>query len=414
MNNSLHNRLPFHYGWVIVGTGMLAIMAGLGLGRFSLGMLLPSMGQTLSLSYSEMGFVSTGNFIGYLLSVFGSGYLAARFGSSRVIVSGLALVGISMLLISRAGGFPTLLVLYFLTGIGSGAANIPTMALVSAWFSRTVRGRAAGFIVIGSGFAIILTGIVIPRINAYVGAEGWRVNWALLGALVMLVAVVARWLLRDKPEALGLSPVGSDRVAKRVMASDDASVRERRNKVIHLGALYFLFGLTYVIYVTFIVTSMVRDRGFAEGAAGTFWMWIGVLSLLSGPVFGTISDRFGRRTGFMLVFACHGISYLLAALPGTPGSNLLLYLSVGFFGIAAWSIPSIMAAAVGDYVGATRAPQVFGLVTFIFAIGQITGPAIAGMLADKTGTFSASFLMAAGFAALAVALSAALRKAKEV
>ncbi|MFC1770010.1 MFS transporter, partial [Nitrospirota bacterium] len=141
--------------------------------------------------------------------------------------------------------------------------------------------------------------------------------------------------------------------------------------------------------------------------AGGFWMWIGVLSLLSGPVFGTLSDKLGRKVGFMLVFACQGTAYTLAAM---GGGTWVLYLSVGLFGVAAWSIPSIMAAAVGDFVGAKRTPQAFGTVTFIFALGQITGPAIAGELAEYTGSFSSSFLMAAAMAGVAIALSATLKK----
>jgi MFS family permease len=69
-----------------------------------------------------------------------------------------------------------------------------------------------------------------------------------------------------------------------------------------------------------------------------------------------------------------------------------------------------MAAAVGDYVGAHRAGQAFGLVTFIFGFGQISGPAIAGLLAERTGSFSGSFYMAAVFAAAAIVLTAFLKK----
>ena len=52
----------------------------------------------------------------------------------------------------------------------------------------------------------------------------------------------------------------------------------------------------------------------------------------------------------MIVFSLQAVSYLLIAtrLPG-----LFLYLSIGFYGLVAWSIPSIMAAAIGDYIGPT-------------------------------------------------------------
>ena len=143
--------LPVHYGWVIVGTGTLCIFASLGLGRFALGMLLPSMSETLNLSYAQMGFISTANFSGYLVSVLVSGFWAVRLGSRMLIVISLVVIGVSMILISRAESFLYLLFLYTLTGIGSGASNVPMMGLVANWFARKIRGRAAGFMVIGSG-----------------------------------------------------------------------------------------------------------------------------------------------------------------------------------------------------------------------------------------------------------------------
>ena len=93
---------------------------------------------------------------------------------------------------------------------------------------------------------------------------------------------------------------------------------------------------------------------------------------------------------------------------------MFLYLSIGFYGIVAWSIPSMMAAAVGDYVGARKAAAAFGLVTFIFGFGQITGPAVAGVLAEKTGSFTSSFFMAACFAGLAILFAAFLKKPKAI
>jgi len=176
----------------------------------------------------------------------------------------------------------------------------------------------------------------------------------------------------------------------------------RERKIYDLGILYFLFGFTYVVYATFIVTSLVKDRGMSESVAGGFWIWVGLLSLLSGPVFGTLSDKLGRRAGLIIVFTLQSVSYLFAAI----GMNEpMLYASVACFGLSAWSIPTIMAAAVGDIVGASRAPQAFGLVTFIFALGQISGPAAAGLIAERTGGFPTAFFMTSVLAALAAVLS---------
>ena len=137
-----------------------------------------------------------------------------------------------------------------------------------------------------------------------------------------------------------------------------------------------------------IGTALIQEKGFSEAVAGNFWSWVGLLSLFSGPVFGIFSDRFGRRPALMLVFAIQAVAYLLIALD-LP--QLFLYLSIGCYGIVVWSVLSIMAALVGNYAGAERVAAIFGFITFIFGLGQVIGPFLAGLLAETTGSLPAAF-----------------------
>jgi len=394
-----------HYGWFIVASGTLAIFACLGLGRFALGMLLPSMGSSLGLSYSQMGLISTVNFSGYLLAVLGCSLLTGRIGHRLVIFLALSLIGATMLLISRAQSFAVIPLLYFFTGLGSGAANVPTMALVASWFASKKRGRATGFAVIGSGFAILLAGKLIPWLNAQGGGEGWRLGWLTLGVIVLISALVCLLVQRNSPKELGLEPCGSEPPACNTPLPEMDRKIDRKT-VLHLGAIYFLFGATYVVYVTFLVTSLVRDRGFSELSAGNFWAWVGALSLLSGPIFGSMSDRLGRKAALATVFSIQALSYLLAGLQRVP--EIFLYASIGCFGVTAWAIPSIIAAMSGDLAGPQRAARVFGFITFIFSLGQISAPAVAGILAERSGSFASSFLLAAALAAAGALLATRL------
>lgn len=404
-------RRPFHYAWVIVGAGTLTTFAALGLGRFALGMLLPSMGAGLGLDYHRMGVIGTANFFGYLLAVLTSGILVSRTGARTLVAGSLLLVGATMVALSRAASYPVVLALYFLTGVGSGAANVPVMSLVAAWFGSRWRGRAAGFIVIGSGFAILLSGWLLPALNRAHGTAGWRVGWLVLGCIVLVVGCVNAAVLRNHPAELRLDPVGGDPAQFAPPAHHPRGVRAviANGRLWHLGLLYLLFGTTYVVYATFVVTALVRERGFPESVAGTVWSAIGALSLLSGPVFGTLSDRIGRRLGLALVFAIQAVSYGLFAtgLPGAP-----LAISVLFFGITAWSIPSIMTAVTGDLAGPGGAAAAFGFVTFIFGLGQMAGPAVAGAIADARGSLTAAFGFAAALAALAALLALPLPEGK--
>jgi MFS family permease len=403
---TMPSRLPsrLHYGWIVVILGVLVVMSALGIGRFAFGMLLPSMGDGLALSYRQMGVISTSNFVGYLVGALLSGRLIVGLGARRLIAAGLATISVSLMIISIGSSFWLVLVLFIVTGLGSGSANVAMMGLISHWFQRSLRGRASGLVVSGSGYAIMLSGLIIPMINSRYGLNGWRVGWFVLALLVILVAVAAAFLIRNNPQDVGLAAAGHAAKDSRPHAGVPAA--EQRRATWHLGLIYFTFGFSYVIYVTFIVTTLVQDRSFSERTAGWLWFAFGFVSIFSGPIFGVLSDRTSRRLGFAAVFAMHGVAY---ALLSTPLPAAFLYLSVILLGLSAWSIPGIMGAAVGDFMGPRQAAHSLGILTVFVGAGQVIGPVVAGVLADRSGSFDSSYLLAAILAAGGVLLSLTLR-----
>ncbi len=406
-------QLPCHYGWVIVLVAMLAVFGCIGLGRLALGMLLPSMGEDLGLSYSQMGMISAGNFVGYLGAVFFCGWMVRRFGSRTMIACGLLTVAASMMLISRTSHYPMVLALYILTGFGTGTANIPVMGLIAHWFKASSRGRAGGLLMAGNGFAIMLSGTLVPLLTASQGIAGWRLGWLLLGALVGAIALLCALLLRDNPEAMGLQPIGSE-IPSATDQSDTTGALSPSKTPTWLLALiasvFFIFCFTYVIYATFIVTTLVQEMGFSEAQASHLWIWIGFCALFSGPLFGALSDRIGRGWGMMSVFSVQTCAYLLAA---SQLSGIWIYLSVTLYGLSAFSIPSIIVATLSDYLPREKVTAALGHVTFFASFGQIAGPSLAGLLADLSNSFSSSYLLAAGLTATAAVLASLLPKRDE-
>jgi len=80
------------------------------------------------------------------------------------------------------------------------------------------------------------------------------------------------------------------------------------------------------------------------------------------------------------------------------------------FGLTAWSIPTIMAAAAGDFVGPRLAPAGLGFITLFFGIGQALGPALGGYLADISRSFTVPFLVAGGISLAGMVASLYLKK----
>lgn len=390
-----------HYAWVIVLAGFLTLFACLGLARFAYGMLLPGMRAGLGFGYDRMGLISTGNFVGYLAAVALVPRLLRQFRPRLTIAVGLVLIAGCMLAIGCSDQFGVIFGLYLLVGFGSGLANIPAMVLVSHWFRRARRGRAAGLMIAGNGSAIMFAGFLIPLLNQNFGVDGWRAGWLTLGGMVAGISLLAAWLMRNDPAELGLEPVGQIEV----VAGDGVPAAEPAGNgrlLIHLGVLYLIFGATYMVYGTFIVASMVEEYGLSEATAGFYWSWVGLLSIFSGIGFGTLSDRIGRKAGLALVFGIQTCAYLLA---GSGLGEAALVVSIILYGASAFAIPTIMTATVGDYFSLQRAAQVFSLVTFFFAAGQTLGPGGAGFLTDASGSFGPAYLAAAGLTGMAVLLA---------
>ncbi len=399
-----------HYSWIVLGVGTLTVFGALGLGRFGYTVVLPSMQDGLSLSNTQAGVLATANLIGYLaLSAIG-GALASRYGPRTVITAGLTLVGVSMLLTASARGFPSAALWRALTGVGSGASNVPVMGLLAAWFTAKRRGLATGIGVLGSSIGVIFIGPLAPRVMASFGENGWRVCWVVYAAAALAIAVLAWTFLRDSPAEKGLRPLGA--VGKESEPGPGSRPLQwgrvyKSLPVWHLGLVYVAFGFSYIIYMTFFTKRLIAEGGYSPHAAGQLFSIMGWLSFLC-MTWGYVSDLIGRKWALVIVYVIQGTSFCLFGIWPTPAGFTI---SAVLFGLSAWSIPAIMAAACGDVLGARMAPAALGFITLFFGIGQAAAPSIAGAIADATGSFSPAFLLAGGVAFLGAVGSAFLHPA---
>ena len=406
-----------HYGWIVIFMGLVTTVAAHGFGRMAYTILLPAMKDGLNFDYTQLGLLGTGNFIGYLSMAIIGGFLAARFGPRTVITIALVLMGVTMILTGLAKSFGFAFSMRLLTGLGNGAAYVPAMALGSAWFAVNRRGFATGIVSGGIGLGTFLSGIIVPFILTSYGADGWRYSWYILGSIVLLVAIFVFLFLRNHPEDKGLLPVGQEEKGdiqnssvKNKVSSLDWGKVYRMKALWYLGIVYFFYGLSYIIYIVFFAAYLVKEMGYTAAWAGGLWATVGGLSIFCGVIWGSISDRIGRGKGAALAYFVLGLSYIVYAVFKSEAG---FYLSAVLFGLTAWSIPTIMAAAAGDFVGPRLAPAGLGFITLFFGIGQSIGPALGGYLADISNSFTLPFLIAGGISFVGMIFSFYLKKPSE-
>jgi len=372
--------------------------------------ILPSMKEGLALNYTQLGSIATGNFIGYLSLAIIGGFLAARFGVRRVVFVSLVVIGVSLFLTGFSKSFLFAFFMRLISGLGNGGSYVPIMALPAAWFVMRKRGLATGIVSGGIGTGLFISGIILPPIISAFDKDGWRYAWFVLGIAVFILAFVCYAFLRNTPQEKGLTMYGGEeeqRGGPKVTlfsAFRDVVVEP---EIWKLGCVYFMYGFSYIIYLTFFMAYLTKEVGVPSIAAGRIFAFLGIISIFCGVIYGWISDVLGRKYGSMIAYINLAISYIIFFLwKDTAG----FYVSAFVFGIAAFSIPTIMAAASGDAVGGRLAPAGLGFITLFFGIGQALGPFIGGWLKDVTGTFTHAFALSAAVSLLGAVGSLILRK----
>ncbi len=408
-----------HYGWIVIAMGTLTTIGAHGFGRMAYTLILPSMKDGLHFSYTELGLLGTGNFIGYLSLAIIGGFLASRYGSRIVISLGLVLMGLTMILTGFAQSFSFAFIMRLLTGFGNGAANVPAMVLPSAWFVLKRRGFATGIVSAGIGGGTLIAGLVVPPLLKAYGSEGWRFSWYYLGGGVLLISCLVYAFVRSQPEEKGLTPIGFDEAKDSIKSSSEEAKAKsiqsglvyRVKEMWYLGFVYFMYGFSYIIYMTFFAAYLTKEMGLSQAEAGGIWALVGGLSIFCGVIWGGISDLLGRKYGAALAYLTLATAYAIFALVKNP---IGFYLSAVVFGLTAWSVPTIMAAAAGDYVGSKLAPAGLGFITLFFGVGQAIGPAVGGYLADITRSFAVPFLLATAVALAGMFFSFYLKRPSQV
>lgn len=363
---------------VMVICGLLTSLVVIAFARMAYGLILPPMQADLGLSYQQAGILGTITALGYLSFVMVGGVAAARFGARLTIVFGLVSVALGFAGLTVASGFGWLLALMALLGFGTAFSFAPMVSLQATWFPEK-RGLVIGLMTSGVGLGMLFVGGLVPLMTEWYGANGWRASWGVFGAIALVVAVLVTVFAKDPPR---LANSGNA-----TAPSDDKWLIYRNPRVVTVAVVYGIIGVTFIVQGIFMVSFMIAE-GHSETTAGGFMAMMGLLSIGAGPLWGWLSDNWGRgnalTTAMALVTLAMGLPLLDQSLPTFFLHFLIMGLSVnGMF--------ALIQASATDQVAPRYIPIAFSFVTVFFATGQLIGPAVAGWLIETAGGFQMAF-----------------------
>ena len=325
------------------------------------------------------------------------GILADRWGRTRALSLSILIYSVFTAACGLAQNVTQLAVFRLFLGLGMGGEWASGAALVSETWPAEHRGKALGLMqscwAIGYGAAAIVTALVLPR-------YGWRAVF-FVGVLPALFTL---WIRRRVAEPALWQQSRARATATRPGLGDafrgGLAFLTIALTLMNAATMFAWWGLN--LWIPAYLSLPVADGGVGLSAvvmssfvvAMQVGMWFGYVT------FGFVSDRFGRKTTYMVYLVAASVLVMLYSLVKSPAALLLLGPFVAFFGTGYFSgFGAITAEIFPTSIRATAQGFTYNLGRLASAVA----PFMVGAMAQERGfgaafmMTSAAFLIAAGF-----------------
>lgn len=394
------------YGWFVVAAAFAVTLLGFG-SAYTFSAFVESLQRDFGASRGSVSLVfSLAGFLYFGLGIV-SGPLADRFGSRRLAVAGMILVGLGLAAASAARSLLEVYAAYGLgVGLGVGCAYVPAIGAVQRWFVRR-RGFASGLAVSGIGVGTL---VMPPLASFLIEALGWRGAYLALGALAAAVGGAMALLIENDPRDRGLGPDGDPppsgaQPARAEGATVSEAIHSRHFVSLYAACLICSFG----VFVPFVhLVPYARDHGAAPSSAVLLLGVIGVGSTAGRFFLGGLADRMGRQLSLLLMFA--GMAFALAVW--VISTNLWQLAAFAFvYGVFYGGWVAVLPAVVMDYFGGRNVSGIIGILYTSVAFGTLIGPSAAGYAFDLSQSYTLPILASAGANIVAAVIVAATSRA---
>lgn len=391
------NRPPL---LLLITIGMLCTITLVVFARLAYGLVMPGMLTGLGLDYGEGANLGTVTALGYLAMLMVAGVFASRYGSKQAIFIGLCFAALGFTGLALSDNYWLSMAMMALLGFGTAFGYTPLISLLGSWYPEK-RGAVIGFANGGVGLGLFLAGVLVPWLTTTWPDHGWRMVWAVFGAAAVFAGVVVALFLRNPPWGGGSGGAADPVPAVRAGVYRNAHV-------INVGLIYGIVGLTYIVQTIFMY-SFALESGIPSLIAGRLAAAMGLLGLIAGPLWGWISDRLGRSNALVLSMGFCSAAMALPVISPVLSAFTVHYIIMGL--CVSGLFTSVLAAST-ETVHPRLAPVAVSFVTLFFAVGQLIGPAVAGVVVESWGGFSRAFAITSLLMAFGVILCWYSRKSQ--
>ncbi|MBI3637069.1 MAG: MFS transporter [Candidatus Rokubacteria bacterium] len=393
------------FGWWVALSFSAMVFISTGI-RFTVGPFLKPIVADLGLDRASFSLViSLGLFLYGAFMPF-VGTLVDRFGARAVTVGGTLVLAGS---VAATGGATKLWHLYVLYGVlmalGLAATgHVVASAVIARWF---VRRRATALSLLG-GASMAGMSLLVPIVMWLILTFGWRASFVIIAVgLFVVMMPMALFVVRETPEAMGLTPDGVA-VPPTIPGAAVMSERTDMGMAVQTVSFWQIAGGLFTCGFSMSLLSahgvpMLTDHGYGPMLASWAIGVLGFSSMVCAMILGVIADRLGRRPVLAWLYGTRAILFALLFLVRDQPMALLAIVALG--GVTMSGTLAMGSALTADIFGRFSVGSVFGAIFLVHQAGSASGSWLAGYLFEVTGGYGAAFVAACVFLLLASVLS---------
>jgi sugar phosphate permease len=397
-------RLPFFYGWVVLGVLCCAGFARQGPAVATLSVFVEPLIHQFGWSRTALsGAVSLGGVLAAIAAPL-IGPVLDRRGARLLLCAAVLVNGAALMLLSLTSSLVIFYLLFCVARMNWAAPfDLGLYGALNNWFVRR-RTLASSVATLAQQAGLV----AMPLVAQLAMLErGWRAGWLAIGAVTLLLGFVPAWLLlARRPEDLGLVPDGAPAPPQRGRAPAAAIAEPAfsRGQALGTGAFWLLLFYTVLVYpvqagVSLHQAPFLIERGIDPTIAATIVSTFAAMSAVATVACGLLPRGLPIRfplaaSGAILTL---GVVLMLGVRAAPQG-----YLAAGVFGFAIGAILTLLPVAWADYFGRAHFGAIRGIALPAQVLAQAAGPLLSGALHDLTGSYVLALQLFAGLAALSV------------
>jgi MFS family permease len=327
--------------------------------------------------------ITSGNAFGKIIvaPLFGflAGWMIDRYGPRRLMMAGVLMTGLALIGLSFMNSLGMFYFFYIFVALGYVFGGpLPCQVLISRWFDKN-RGKAMGIAYLGIGTGYML----VPQISA--GLEknmGWHYALCGIGILVIIIAFPMAFFIKD--------PFSATKTINRKEST--VNIKDiLKSPNFYLLAIGSMCSIAAVGGTNQHLKLYLRDLNFSQTDAAKIISLVAFSSLAGRVLMGWLADIFSRKNVMIFVYTIVASAIPLLLLPEFPGR---IYIFAVVFGIGLGGDYMIIPLMAGDLFGVRTLGRVMGIVLVADGVAEATSPMMVGYLYNTTTkSYAAGFVV---------------------